>query len=108
MNIKENVKDLATWRKGFFIVVFGIVFYLLCSFIWILVVFQFITKVFTGNPNKHVHLFGRRLTSYTMQIFSYVLFQSNDTPFPFSPLPNIEQEEKELSGISPTIKDNKT
>ena len=87
VNVKENVKNVDTWMRGLFIVIFGVIFYVLIGIIWLLVIFQFLTKVITGNLNQQLDKFSSGLTQYAMQILDYVTFQSEVRPFPFSPLP---------------------
>jgi hypothetical protein len=88
MTIKENAKNVDTWLRGLFILVFGVIFYFLCGIIWLLVIFQFITKVITGNLNKQLEHSSGGLTQYAFQILRYITFQSEERPFPFSPWPD--------------------
>ena len=87
MDVKENVKNVDTWMRGLFIIIFGVIFYVLIGIIWLLVIFQFLTKVITGKLNEQLEKFSTGLTQYTQQILDYVTFQSEVRPFPFSPLP---------------------
>ena len=86
-NVKENVKNVDTWMRGLFIIIFGVIFYFLIGIIWLLVIFQFVTKVITGNLNEQLEKFSSGLTQYALQILDYVTFQSETRPFPFSSFP---------------------
>ena len=86
-NVKENVKNVDVWIRGLFIIIFGVILYFLFMIIWLLVVFQFLTKVFTGNLNEQLSNFSKGLTRYAFQILNYITFQSEERPFPFSPWP---------------------
>ncbi len=92
MDIKDSAKNTDTWLRGLFILVFGVIFYFLYGLIWLLVIFQFITKVLTGELNNNLSQFSTKMTSYAMQILHYITFQSEERPFPFSPFPegNVE------------------
>lgn len=90
MDVKENVKNVDTWLRGLFIIIFGVIFYFLIGIIWLLVIFQFFTKVITGKLNEQLEKFSGGLTQYALQILDYVTFQSETRPFPFSPLPGSE------------------
>ncbi len=90
MDVKENVRNIDTWLRGLFIVIFGIIFYFLVGIIWLLVIFQFLTKVFTGSLNERLESFSQGLSDYANQILQYVTFQSEMRPFPFSPFPGTE------------------
>ncbi len=87
MSVTENAKDVDVWIRGLFIVIFGVIFYFLYGIIWLLVIFQFLTKVVTRGLNPQLMDFSYKLTRYAMQILSYITFQSETRPFPFSPWP---------------------
>ncbi len=87
MEIKDHAKNTDTWLRGFFILVFGVIFYVLYILIWLLVIFQFITKVLTGELNSNLEQFSKKLISYASQILNYVTYESEQRPFPFSPFP---------------------
>jgi len=76
--------------RGLFIVIFGVIFYFLLIVIWLVVIFQFLTKLLTGSLNQQLMRFGASLTEYVQQVLSYVTFQSDLRPFPFSPYPGTE------------------
>ncbi len=86
-NVKENVKNVDVWIRGLFIIIFGVILYFVFGIIWLLVIFQFLTKVITGNLNQHLSNFSGGLTQYAFQILLYITFQSEERPFPFSPWP---------------------
>ena len=88
MDIKDNAKNTDTWLRGLFIVVFAVIFYFLIGLIWLLVIFQFVTKVITGELNGNLEQFSTKLTSYALQILHYITYQSEERPFPFSPFPD--------------------
>ena len=56
MNVKENAKNVDTWIRGLFILIFGVIFYFLYLIIWLLVIFQFLFNLFyfTTFP-YHLH-----------------------------------------------------
>ena len=90
MSVKENAQNKDTWLRGLFIVVFGIIFYFLYIVIWLTVIFQFLTKVLTGELNDNLTRFSQSLTRFAFQILLYITFQSEERPFPFSPWPEEE------------------
>ena len=87
MNIKEHASKPDIWIRGLFIIVFAVIFYFLCGIIWLVVVIQFIIKVVTGELNSNLTDFSTKLTSYALQILSYLTFQSEEKPWPFGPVP---------------------
>ena len=87
MNIKENVKNPDVWLRGLFIVIFGAILCFVFTLVWLLVVFQFITRLLTGNLNQQLAGFSGGLLRYISEILGYITFQSDEKPFPFSPWP---------------------
>lgn len=88
MSFKDNAKNIDTWLRGLFILIFGVIFYFLYGLIWLLVIFQFVTKVITGGLNSNLEQLSTKMTCYAMQILNYITFQSEERPFPFSPFPS--------------------
>lgn len=87
MSVSEHAKNVDTWLRGLFIVVFAVIFYVVCTVLWVLVIFQFLMKVLTGNLNENLMNFSTGLTSFAYQILRYITFQSEERPWPFSPWP---------------------
>jgi hypothetical protein len=85
--VKANVKNVDTWVRGLFIVIYGIIFYALFWIIWLVVIFQFLMKVVMGSLNPNIMNFSKGLTRYAFQILQYVTFQSEERPWPFGPWP---------------------
>ena len=102
MSVKENAKNVDVWIRGLFILVFGVIFYVLYGVIWLLVIFQFLTKVLTGNLNENLSSFSESLTRYAFQILNYITFQSEERPFPFSPWPGKEKALPAANGDTDT------
>jgi hypothetical protein len=85
--VQENVKNVDTWLRGLFIVIFGIIFYALVTIIWLLVIFQFVTAVVSGSPNANLKDFSESLSKYAYQVLRYMTFGTEERPWPFSPWP---------------------
>ncbi len=88
MDIKENAKNVDVWTRGLFILIYGVIFYFLFALIWLVVIFQFLTKLITTELNEQLLDFSDSLTKYVSQILLYITFKSEERPFPFSPWPS--------------------
>ena len=97
MNIKENAKNVDVWTRGLFIVIFAVIFYFLYALIWLLVIFQFIMKLVTNELNQQLFNFSDSLIKYVSQILLYITFKSEERPFPFSPWPASDSENKSIT-----------
>ena len=91
MTVKDNVKNPDVWLRGLFILIFGVILYFAVILVWLVVVFQFVTKLLTGDLNRQVADFNGGLLRYISLILGYITFQADDKPFPFSPWPPEEK-----------------
>ena len=91
MDIKQNITNRDVWLRGLFILIFGVILYFAFILVWLLVVFQFVSKVVTGNLNRQLADFSSGLLRYISQILGYITFQSDERPFPFSPWPEADK-----------------
>ena len=92
MTVKENLKNPDVWLRGLFILIFGVILYFAVILVWLVVAFQFVTKLLTGDLNRQVADFNGGLLRYISLILGYITFQSDDKPFPFSPWPEKARE----------------
>jgi hypothetical protein len=88
MSIQQHLKNLNTWKRGFFILLFAFIYTMAEIIAWIAALFQFVTLLLTGETNPHLSNLGQRLGTYTYQILLYITFKSDAKPFPFSEWPS--------------------
>lgn len=88
MDPKENLQNADTWLRGLFIVIMGVIFYVAFGWlIWLLVLFQFLFKLITGEVNAQALKFSPQVTNYANQILQYVTYQSDEKPWPLTLIP---------------------
>ena len=87
VGLKENATSASVWMRGLYIIVFGVILYFVFGLVWLLVIFQFLTKLFTGGVNQQLLRFAAPLSRYVSQTLNYITFQSDERPFPFGPWP---------------------
>jgi hypothetical protein len=56
----------------------------------LIITFQFVNKLVTGDTNKQFRHLSRSIASYIYQVFQFMSFNSNDIPYPFSDWPEDE------------------
>ncbi len=85
--IKENLKQKQTWLRGLHMLLFA-VFYSVAEFVLaVVVVFQFLSVLFTGRTNAQLLKFGQSLSTYIYQLLTYLSFNSDYRPYPFGNWP---------------------
>jgi len=92
-NIKENVTRRSIWLRLVFMIVMGVAYGVAEFVASVVIVFQFLTSLFSGKPNDRLARFGRNLARYFQQITVYMTFATEEKPFPFAPWPDEPHEE---------------
>lgn len=83
----ESSPENNIWLRGVFMILFGIIYSLSGTVLFVLAVLQFIFVLLGGAPNTRLLTFGRSLGSYVQQIVNFQSFNTEDKPFPFSDWP---------------------
>lgn len=82
--IEANLKKISTWKRIFFMLIFGAIGGLVRMLIWAVILLQIASVLFTGSPNENILKFGRSLSLYTYHIITFLTFNSEILPYPFS------------------------
>ncbi|MCP4699421.1 MAG: DUF4389 domain-containing protein [Gammaproteobacteria bacterium] len=90
--MKEHLLSGSTWLRGFFIVMYTILFHVAKIVIGAVVLFQFGSMLFTGKVNERLLVFGQSLSVYTYQVMRYLTYNSDEKPFPLSSWPKGTEE----------------
>ena len=86
-SIKENVTQESTWMRLVYMVLFAVIFNIAEFVIVVVVVVQFLFKLFTGAANETLGALGQTVASYVYEIIAYLTFHTDDMPYPFGPWP---------------------
>ena len=97
-DIQQNFKKIGTWKRLFFMGVFSIIVSLVRVLLWVVILLQIASTLFTGKSNPNILNFGRSLSAYLYHILLFLTFNKDDLPFPFSDW-NLT-EETELQDLS--------
>jgi hypothetical protein len=82
--INANLKQLSTWKRIFFMLIFSVIGELIRLLLWAVIVLQVASTLLTGKPNQNILNFGRSLSLYTYHILLFLTFSTETIPFPFS------------------------
>lgn len=86
-DIKTQLFSGKTWKRGFFMLVFSILWTVAELVLLAVAIFQFGCVLLSGKVNENATQLGNSLGQYIFQIAQYVTFNSNQQPFPFSAWP---------------------
>lgn len=86
--LKDKLSVKEKWIKLIFIVIYALVIYWIAfALVWIITAFQFLYTLFTGKANKTLQPFSKSLSEYIKQIVSFLMYDTEEKPFPFTPWP---------------------
>ncbi|MFV2032283.1 MAG: DUF4389 domain-containing protein [Gammaproteobacteria bacterium] len=88
--IKDNLKKSSTWIRGLYMLLFAIFCSLAEVVLSVVVVFQFILKLFTGDTNDRLRKLGQSIATYIYQILQFLSFNTEAHPYPFGAWPKGE------------------
>ena len=83
--INYNLKQLSTWKRIFFMLVFAAIGALIRMILWPVIILQVASALLTGKANQNILNFGRNLSIYSYHILLFMTFNTETLPFPFSP-----------------------
>ncbi|PSJ18405.1 DUF4389 domain-containing protein [Nitrosomonas supralitoralis] len=85
--IKQRLQNKYFWQRGLYILFFIFIYGLSNSLIIAIVLFQYVTLIVTGKTNPLLLGFSQNLSAYIHQIISFLSFNADLRPFPFSAWP---------------------
>ena len=84
------VQMRSIWLRALFMVLMAMVYQLCGTLLFIIAVIQFVIALVNDAPNPRLLAFGRSLGKYLRQIANFLVFASEEVPFPFSDWPSAE------------------
>jgi len=85
---KEHVKDTSVWTRLLFMLLFAALYWVAEVVLAVVVLFQFVSVLFTGKKNEKVLALGAQLSTYAYQIFRFLTYNSEEKPFPLGEWPS--------------------
>lgn len=85
--LKTNMSSRQIWLRGLYMILFAVIYHVAEVVIGALVILQFLFSLFTGHANMRLLQFGHSLSRYIYQILRFLMFNSEEMPFPFADWP---------------------
>lgn len=86
-DLRENVKSERQWLRGLFMLLFLIIYEIAEMILIVVTLGQFLFSIVTGNNNNNLRQFGDSLAQFVRQIATFLTYNSDEKPFPFSDWP---------------------
>jgi Domain of unknown function (DUF4389) len=85
--IRANLLSSTFWVRILFMVIFALVLWALRLAVIVICVVQTVIVMITGEVNAQLQRLGAVTAVYVGQVVSFMLFATEDKPFPFTPFP---------------------
>ncbi len=79
--------------RALHMLLFAVVFWLLCWVVALTAIVQLALRVFGDAPNAELQRFGSSLARLAGQVIAYLSFASDTLPFPLGPFPGADGAE---------------
>ena len=86
--LKKNLLSESIWIRGLYMALFYFISHFAIILLLIIAIVQWLLVLFTTKPNKNLHNFTSSATQFLYQIFSFLTFNREKKPFPFSEWPS--------------------
>ena len=83
--LKQHLLHGGTWLRGFYTLLFLVIYNVAVIVILAVVIFQFFIALFTGRNNERLRKLGQNLSTFMYQIMLFLTFNSDYHPYPFGP-----------------------
>ncbi|WP_299591761.1 DUF4389 domain-containing protein [uncultured Microbulbifer sp.] len=93
--LKQNLTSSNQWLRLIYMVLFAVLLEIAGFVMLAVVIAQFLFAIFTGSANDNLRRLGDQIASYIYQSLQFLIYNSEEKPFPFSEWP--ESEEEDLS-----------
>jgi len=81
--IKNNITNGNQWTRILYMVLFGVILYLVMMVLCVVVVVQAIFALLTGKPNTEIRRFSADLVRYLREIAAFLTYTDEAKPYPF-------------------------
>ncbi len=98
--VKENLKSQSTWKRGLYMLLYIIFSRIAEIVLGVVILFQFLLKLFTGETNDRLLKLGQQLSTYLYQVFQFLTYNSEYHPYPFGAWPRGEPKPAKIEDHS--------
>lgn len=89
---KEKLISRTTWLRLFFMFIFGLLLFVSLYVAMAVALIQFGFVLFTGERGERLTDFANQLSQYINQCVRFVLFDTEEQPFPFDDWPKAQEQ----------------
>ncbi len=91
--VKRNLLSLDQWLRMLLMACYLVVAWVVGVVLVVIMIAQTLVVLITAELNTNLQRFGAVAAAYLYQIVIYLVYGTDDKPFPFSPLPGSEDDD---------------
>ena len=84
---KDNIKSESFWLRSLFMVLFFVVYRIVDILVLLVAISQWFYVLLSGDANQGLSRFAKGLSLYVAQIITYLSYNTEEKPYPFSDWP---------------------
>lgn len=89
--IKANLLSITFWVRLLFMAVYGVALWVVWTILIVICILQTLIVLVTGEVNDNLQRLGIHTAAYMNQIIRFMIFATEEKPFPFNPFPGDEE-----------------
>ncbi|MEW5251292.1 DUF4389 domain-containing protein [Microbulbifer sp. 2201CG32-9] len=101
--LKQNLTSGNHWIRLLYMILFAVLLEITGLVMLAVVVLQFLFSIFTGAPNDNLRRLGDQIASYFFQTLQFMVYNTEDKPFPFSEWPESDIDDLSRYGNAQEI-----
>jgi hypothetical protein len=86
--IKANLLSVSFWLRLLFMVVYAVALWVVGIILTVICLLQTLIVLITGEVNNNLQRLGIHTAAYLNQIVRFMIFATEEKPFPFDAFPN--------------------
>jgi len=91
--LKENLTSPNQWLRLVYMVLFAVLLEIAGFVMLAVIIAQFLFAIFTGSANDNLRRLGDQIATYIYQTLQFLIYNTEEKPFPFSEWPESEVED---------------
>jgi hypothetical protein len=92
-DVKNNLLAPAQWLRILLMAGYLLAVWVLGMLLLVIIITQTLTVLILGEPNENLRRFGVLCAAYLYQVVNFLVYGTEEKPFPFSPFPGGDDEE---------------
>lgn len=91
--LKQNLTSSNQWIRLIYMVLFAVLLEIAGFVMLAVVIAQFLFAIFSGGANDNLRRLGDQLASFIYQTLQFLIYNTEEKPFPFSEWPESQNED---------------